>query len=160
MRPVTQKSFTSLGVALSLALMGLALPPRASGEVISNVKTPMVLGVPIPCSGDFVLLSGNLHTLVTREVDNNGGEHVTVHNQRQGFSGVSVNGVKYQGTGGSHTHENNQSGPSFEGTFVDNFRIIGQGKGNNLLMHLTIHLTVNANGDVTAEVLNFNADCK
>ena len=36
-------------------------------------------------------------------------------------------------------------------TFVNNFKIIGQGEGqNNLLVHETFHITVNPDGTVTA----------
>ena len=45
-------------------------------------------------------------------------------------------------------------------TFINNFRIIGQGPGNNYLVHQTVHLTVNANGVVTASVSNSSVECK
>ena len=48
----------------------------------------------------------------------------------------------------------------FEETFVNNFRIIGQGPGNNFLIHENAHLTINANGDVTVTHDNFSAVCK
>jgi len=43
---------------------------------------------------------------------------------------------------------------------VNNFRIIGQGPGNNFLVHETFHFTINANGNVTAFVDHFSVDCK
>jgi hypothetical protein len=43
---------------------------------------------------------------------------------------------------------------------VNNFRIIGQGTGNNFLVHETFHITVNADGTMTASVDNFSVDCK
>ena len=48
----------------------------------------------------------------------------------------------------------------FNETFVNNFRIIGQGPGNNFLLHEDFHITVNANGDVITSHDNFSADCK
>src|SRR5215467_3765370 len=48
----------------------------------------------------------------------------------------------------------------FNTTLVNNFRIIGQGTGNNFLVHETFHITVNADGTMTAFVDNFSVDCK
>jgi len=48
----------------------------------------------------------------------------------------------------------------YEETFINNFRIIGQGNGNNLLMHETFHVTVNANGALTVLIDKIESDCK
>jgi hypothetical protein len=48
----------------------------------------------------------------------------------------------------------------YEYTYVNNFRIIGQGPGNNYLIHNNFHYTINANGELTAWVDNFSAECK
>ncbi|MBI4420235.1 MAG: hypothetical protein HY560_05360, partial [Gemmatimonadetes bacterium] len=48
----------------------------------------------------------------------------------------------------------------FNTTYVNNFRIIGEGSGNNLLVHATSHITVNANGELTAVVDNFSVECR
>jgi hypothetical protein len=71
-----------------------------------------------------------------------------------------VTGDKYQGTGVTQSHTNDHAGLAFETTFVNNFRIIGQESGNNLLVHATVHVTVNANGDMTANVLNTSVECQ
>jgi hypothetical protein len=46
-------------------------------------------------------------------------------------------------------------------TTVNNFKLIGQGKGNNLLVHENVRLTINfITGELTVEHDNFNFDCK
>ncbi len=45
-------------------------------------------------------------------------------------------------------------------SFVNNFRMIGPGPGNNYLEHQNTHITINANGDVTVTHDNFSVDCK
>jgi hypothetical protein len=50
--------------------------------------------------------------------------------------------------------------PPFDVTFVNNFRIIGASDANNFMVHTTVHMTVNANGEVTATVLNTNISCQ
>jgi hypothetical protein len=43
---------------------------------------------------------------------------------------------------------------------VNNFRIIGQGPGNNYLVHETMHFTINADGTTTVSFDNLTVDCK
>jgi hypothetical protein len=45
-------------------------------------------------------------------------------------------------------------------TYINNFRMIGQGPGNNFLVHTTNHVTINANGEATATVDNTSTECK
>ena len=51
-------------------------------------------------------------------------------------------------------------GTTYESTYINNFRIVGQGNGNNFLVHETYHVTVNANGEATAYVDNFRVECR
>ncbi len=121
----------------------------------SNQIFPINLAVFIPCAGEVVLLSGELHDLFHITVNDNNFS-VKVHDQPQGVSGVGLtSGDKYQATGVTQQ----EFGGSFingqsEMTYINNFRIIGQGPGNNLLIHVTNHITFNANGVLTADVLN------
>jgi hypothetical protein len=45
-------------------------------------------------------------------------------------------------------------------TFVNNFRIIASGPGNNFLLHEETHITINANGAVTVLHDNLSIVCK
>jgi len=45
-------------------------------------------------------------------------------------------------------------------TLANNSRIIGPEQGNNFLVHETYHITLNANGEVAAEMDNFRGECK
>jgi hypothetical protein len=84
---------------------------------------------------------------------------VKTHDQPQGISGTGlVTGDKYQATGVTQDEFNTSFG--MEETFINNFRIIGQGPGNNFLVHENFHITINANGTVTAFHDNFTIDCK
>jgi len=138
----------------------------AKAEVYtSNEKIPADLLIFIPCAnggaGEYVELSGFLHATTHVTVTGNN-FHVKYHTQPQGISGVGqTTGDKYQATG--VTQE--QYGGSFvngqyEDTYVNNFKIIGQGTGNNYLIHESLHVTINANGTVTTLIDNFTADCK
>src|SRR5262245_32680760 len=128
-----RRRLISACLAAALATFGLWLPAPTRAEVVSNTKATVTLLVNIPCAGELALLTGELHMLTTQETDSNGGIHLKTHFQPQGISGVGiVTGDKYQATGVTQEHINDHSGPAFEDTFVNNFRIIGQGPGNNL----------------------------
>lgn len=133
----------------------------------SSIKTDMSTHVWIPCAldgtGEYVLLEGTLHIVANVFWDNAGNLHVTGHSQPQGVKGVGLtSGDKYIGTG--VTRYNYIFGsvgfPIYIETYINNFRIIGEGNGNNYLIHQNLHMTINANGEVTAYVDNYEADCK
>ena len=145
-------------IALAAAL--LVLVP-AFGEIQINDKVPLTMSVFIPCAGETVVLTGELHTVMSI-TENENGIHVRSHFQPMGVSGVGpISGNKYQATGVTRQDMNTASdGFPVTQTFVNNFRIIGQGPGNNYLVHAVFHVTVNANGEVTAQVDNSSTECK
>jgi hypothetical protein len=129
-----------------------------------NVKVPTDLYVYVPCAlggqGESVFLSGDLHILSHVTIDPNGVYRYQDHYQPQGISGTgSVSGAKYQATGVTR-YSGKFGGLPYTYSYVNNFRIIGQGPGNNYLVHENIHVTVNANGEMSAYVDNWRVDCK
>jgi hypothetical protein len=147
---------------LTIALL-MSMP--GSAAVVEDVRFPINLDIFIPCaaegSGEIVNLTGDLHTVLSATVNGNN-VHFNSSVNPQGVSGVGVTtGEKYQGTGVTRSDVNaNVQGFPFSIILVDNFRIIGQGPDNNLLVHENFHITVNANGKMTAFFDNFSAECK
>jgi len=146
-----------------LSLVGVFSTTTALAEVTTNVGIPYAVTVLVPCAnggaGELVDLSGTLHVLILVTVDSDSGFHAKSHFQPQGVSGIGqTTGAKYQATGVTQSQFNGKVGSEF--TFVNNFRIIGQGPGNNFLVHQNVHVTVNANGEVTANVDNSSVECK
>lgn len=45
-------------------------------------------------------------------------------------------------------------------TAINNFRIIGRGPGNNLLVHENLHVRITENGEFRGVHDNFRVDCK
>ena len=152
---------TFVGIAILLAT--LAAPVQAAVQV--NDSTEIILLVFVPCAdggaGELVELTGPLHTLITLTIN---GNHVSgfTHFQPQGLSGTGqTTGDKYQATGVTQDHFSGSfTNGQFNETFVNNFRIIGQGPGNNFLVHENVHITVNANGVVTVLHDNFSIECR
>ena len=151
-------------VFLATISAALALGVQAArSEVIFNESVPIAVDVFVPCAnggaGELVALEGNVHMLLIITENAN---HLSVksHSQPQGVRGTGLTtGDKYQGTGVTQDHFTVNRGAETI-TFVNNFRIIGQGPGNNLLVHGVFHITFNANGEVTATVDNFSVECK
>jgi hypothetical protein len=153
-------------LALFAVLASLAmLVSAANAEVQTNVKVPIAQTVFVPCAnggaGENVDLEGPLHVLITLTINDN---HVSgkAHYQPQGVKGVGQDtGDVYKATGVTQDQfSGSLVNGQFTETFINNFRIIGPGKDNNLLIHGTSHVTVNANGDVTVLVDLLSIECK
>jgi hypothetical protein len=140
------------------------LEDRTVPAVIFNGAVPIDLDVFVPCAnggtGEVVHLSGQLHVLIDATPNAAGGLHLKEQAQPQGLSGVGLTtGDKYQGTGVTQEELNLTPGAA-EFTFVNNFRIIGQGPGNNYLVHEVSHFTINADGTVTANFDKLSVECR
>jgi hypothetical protein len=110
---------------------------------------------------ELIHFTGDLHILFHYTATGSGNYSSKFHFQPQGVSGVGLTtGIKYQATGVTQD-EYSFNGPwPYEETFVNNFRLIGQGPDNNLLVHENFHITINANGVLTALHDNFSSECK
>jgi len=132
--------------------------------VTTNVKYQVEWTQWVPCAmdgaGESVTLSGEMHKVYHATVnDGCGSVHITNNCQPQRITGIGLtSGDKYRATGVTQGSFNGWVGT--RETDVNNFRIIGQGPGNNFLLHETVHITVNANGEVTADVDNYRFECK
>lgn len=148
-------------LAATITLVFSALAPAQAQT--DQQRVPLYLEVFVDCAydglGETVVLEGTIHFTFHAKFDSAGGLHIHSLANPQGVRGYGqLTGDKYQGTGVAK--ENFTLLPGQTSTFIDNFRIIGQGPGNNLLIHQNTHYTINANGDITAEVDNFSAECK
>ena len=157
-----------MGKATKLAMIAAALVVLAA-PVQAGIDTHIFFDsdsvVFVPCAdggvGEFVHLTGKLHILGTTTINGNNFSG-TVHMQPQGISGVGLTtGDKYHATGITKgSFKGSVVNGQYQESFENNFRIIGQGPGNNLLVHQTIHITFKANGEMTASVENIKMECK
>jgi hypothetical protein len=156
----------ALGLALpgTLCLFFAARP--ADAGVILNEAVPLdpPQTFSVPCAnggvGEDVLVSGFLHVLITATLDGSGSLHTTTHFQPIGIAGTGLTtGDVYRATGITRDQANGLEMP-FETTFVNNFGLIGPGKGNNLLVHEVFHLKVDKDGVVTVLVDSSSSECK
>jgi hypothetical protein len=156
-----------LNLSLVITLLALSLAGPAFSQAIaltSNQFVPFAQAVLVPCAnggaGETVLVQGVLHIQDHITINNNR-VNLKTHVQPQVAKGVGlVTGDEYQANGVTQEQD---SLPIINGaaefSFINNFRLIGQGPDNNLQVHQNIHVTINANGDVTTVVTNTSVDC-
>ncbi|HEY6242606.1 MAG TPA: hypothetical protein VIX17_01590 [Pyrinomonadaceae bacterium] len=157
----------TITLTIGMTFLTLSLAAVAFSQAIAittNDFVPFALVAFVPCAnggaGENVLVQGTLHIE----------DHITINGNRatiktyvgpQGATGVGqTTGDTYRGVG--NTQETDTiplTNGAFEFTFVNNFRMIGQGPNNNLQVHQTIHETIDANGNVTTVVDNTSVDC-
>ena len=161
---------TGLGIITVACDQATTAPDHISSPnfaLVENDEIVTPFSVFVPCAnggaGEFVFASDlRLHVLISQTIDAAGGLHIDFHFQPMGGNGVGVvTGDKYQATGLTRQgFDFSSGGLPFVETFVNNFRWIGPGPGNNLLVHTTFHVTVNENGVLTAFVDNSSAECR
>ena len=148
---------TCATVAVSVPLM--TQPVQAQDQTQTQpVKTNTTLdldNVTVTVNGKTYQVDGRLHAVFHVHKDNAGGFHLKGHLNGQGVT-ITGNNTTYRGTGAANLSANvgAAKGAASEFTGVANIGLIGQGQAPNYRLHVNIHGTINANGQVTAQVAN------
>lgn len=144
----------------SLLLVGASSAFAQAGTYTEVDRAPITVTFPNPCTGEDVTVSGYFQVVFHITEDANGGIHVAVEGNASQVSGVGTSGTKYRATGGFWEEFNVPAGGAIDYTLVDVINLISQGSGDNFAFHVTLHFTVDANGNPTAEVVNISAECR
>ena len=156
-----KKLLKLLGVGCIAVFAAISLfVSLATAEVTENFILPFSRTVEAPFVGEVVQLTGYGHFLTITQMDANGGMNVKIHHQLQGTSGVGLTtGKKYQASGKESFKFRIPPGAAepYVFTCVSTARVIGQGPGNNMMLHYLMHVTINANGTVTADIEKMKA---
>ncbi len=111
--------------------------------------------------GEDVALTGMLHISMSTVETPSGNERFAVHSQVSGISGIGMTtGDDYHGSSTSSFVSHDNGGSSNELTSIENMRLIGRGRKRNFKVHILFHITVNANGDITAFHSEATTTCK
>lgn len=147
----------------------LGLPRTLAAASVDHVEEKVPIGFLafVPCAnggvGELVAVTdAQLHVIMRLVRDDRDGVHFSSHFQPiRNWDGIGqVTGDVYQATGMTGDNFNGVFGFPVVTSYVNNFRWIGPGPHNNLLVHQTMHVTINANGTVTADVDNTNIECR
>jgi hypothetical protein len=137
--------FLVAGEPQSAAAEAVQSTTEFSGSAVNN------------CTGEVVGLTGELHS-VTRVTTDQGGVHVLMHFNAQNVQGVSPDGQVYRATRNLGLVVNGDGIP-YSTTAVQSFNLVSKASAPNFLVHVTSHITVNAGGETTVEVVNVSGEC-
>jgi hypothetical protein len=150
-----------LSMVVLLALTGLVIPAHAGPITQINLRAPFELLTVNTCTGEEVTITGETHLLGHLVEDESGSSHIRALVHLQG-TGVGEAGTRYviSGTGNVASNNTEATGNgAVEGTAVVNASLISNGSMVNSLDRLFTHVTVNANGELTAGVLREESKC-
>ncbi len=163
LRPVIWKSLFLMVTLVLMTVLTVAPASAQATTFTNNIQTSIDIVAFVPCAaggdGEYVFFSGTLHGVSVTTIDDTGDFHTQLHFQPQGIHGDGLTtGANYQWTGATQATFNGQVG--YENTFINNYRLIGEGPDNNLLIHQTFHTTVQPDGEVTIVVDDYSVECK
>ena len=157
-------------IGLSLLLLALllasgAMPARADAITIvqNSVNVPVTFGIRVACAadgmGEMVNFTGNFHFLRTFTGSSGGPLRYQITSLTQQVSGVGqVTGDRYVYSGMVRNSGVLAQGETMTEQF--DFRVIGQGSGNNFMVHSLARYTMDDNGDLVVEFEFSDASCK
>jgi hypothetical protein len=138
----------TLFVGLAAALLVTAAVVRAAQ--LYNFWFPVDAVLTNPCNGEDVAFTGKFHSTFNVTVNGNT-FHIEAHDNAAQISGTGLStGAKYTGSQADNFTLNLAKGEI--DTEEGMFRMNGQGGVPNFTVHYLLHITVNANGDLTAFV--------
>jgi hypothetical protein len=150
---------TAILLACSLALCASVAPPRAAAQAFTETdnQTVPIDFIATACNGETVIISGDSHVVVHLTSNPN---HTTfkTHIQFQ-LSGTSASGIKFNANETVDSIENTSTGAAQVLNSVGQLHLISQGSTDNLVVRTTIHVTINANGEITATSFEFTTEC-
>jgi hypothetical protein len=167
MRTVTL--LRSLLTVLMLTLLGTATlrPAAASPVTVVETHEPFSSTQINPCTGELVAFQGFFHTKEHFDPTSSGTTHVSIEFNLEDVKGVGLtSGAQYIFVQ-AVSDTLNASGPfPFETTTEASAHMIRQGEdgalvtGDDFYVKVIRHLTINANGVVTADRFELNLDCR
>jgi hypothetical protein len=147
-----------MGTTLALAA-GVALA-QATTETIEDTQ-PVEFEVFNDCSGEWVLFSGQFHSISHITQDAASGIHVVGEFNSANLQGTGLeSGGQYTAQmSGRFIEHRNSGGFPIVLTTETTGNVIGQGQLPDFKAHFLLRITINENGTVTAEILRVRFEC-
>ena len=154
--------FATLLILLSVVLV---YPSMIQAQAI--IQRDVQVRIPVEdtayndCTGEDLVVSGYITLHFQYTTDANGSEHFVFQFTSQHVVAIGVTtGTRYQNPGGeSATYIFNPSAGSEETDVGVGLHFVGPGPDNNELAILRVHMTFNANGEITANVDRVEFKC-
>lgn len=155
-----RKTVSTITIALIVVVgFGATADPAAAGGA-TVMRVPFVLATFIPCTGEFVFLTGTLQETLRLGNDANGGFHL-VGNWNIHAKGTGDFGNNYK-INYTDIWVQNVAADGLPATFNHPWTavIVGQAGAANVNLHGYVHITINNNGDVTSSFDDLRITCK
>jgi hypothetical protein len=150
-------------VLLALGTIGVVVSVNAAqAEVTANERVPLAFAGFVPCanggSGEIVAGLIEVHNLITSTTNANNVSG-KFQFQPQGSMVGAITGDTYRVTGVTQgtLNESLENGHAAL-TYVNNFRLIGPGPGNNLVVREIAHMTIDGD-EVIVKHDDLSIDC-
>lgn len=155
----------SLEPATSTTVRSISTRAAAAASTENDIKISAHLPVIVPCGRlgqEIVPFDGTQHVLVHSSFNTSGVEHLKLQTNAQGMTGTGlVSGDTYRVNGVTKDqYEFDALTLPYTNTYVNNFHVESAGATGNIIVHETLKVYVDENGDPTVEVVNFTAECK
>lgn len=148
-----------MAVTALSALVLLLVPTSSAFANAETATAPIAALVNDPCTGELVAVTGTDHIVFDTYTDNQGGIHARIQHHSADLNGVGVTTqLNYNGSLDSTLATD--VGPAPTQTHLDtSVMLIAQGSVDNFIFSYLLHVTVNANGEVTSTVDNPTTRC-
>ena len=148
---------------LTLAAVGLAVVSVAQAKVTANDKTSIAYAGYVPCAngGTGELLTGSIdvHDLSASTVNGNNESWHFDFEARGALTGATTGDIYRLAAVEHGTYTQSLASDHSTLTYVNRYRLIGPGQGNNLIVRETAHVTIDADENVTVQHDDFGVVC-
>ena len=147
-----------VAVSIAFMLIGICSGSIMAQATSTTTNTQMPFSATLTdCNSQTVVVSGTMHMVTHFTTDASGGTHLEIHTNWQDVSGTSGT-ITYHAVSRNQL-SSNSNGAQSEFTSIEDVRLISRGPTDNLTMRTTMHITINANGEVTASFTRFEVVC-
>jgi hypothetical protein len=141
------------------ALAGTAIAQSAT--TTTSVSTEFTSVITTICgAGEQISVTGRVHVLQHITQTPSGMTSRVTHINLQALGTGQVTGEQYVFTQNTNVAFNSQQPAPLQNTETETIQIIGRGQTEDRYIRALLHTTINANGELTAEVVEFDRHCR
>jgi len=152
------------GKRVSAALTSMFLAVVMGGPAAfcaTTTQDSQFSNVPVPndCTGDTILMSGTMHSVMGFSTNPNGMTHTTMDFTVHATGVGAITGLNYVINDNSH-QETNTRGVAQEQYMGTKMKMISQGPAPNLTDRITLHVVIDSNNNTKVQKSSETITCK
>jgi len=146
-------------VAAAAALATQGVSARQASTLTDNETVPIEFFA-VSCTGEQVVINGTSHVVFHATGTPSGNGTATFHINFQ-LSGTSASGTRYvvnETVNSTETRDTELAPATF--TSIGHLNVVSEGGAENLATRTIIHTTINADGEITSVIFEFETECR